>query len=63
MATFDNYPLAEFTDPPLTAVDVDTALLGEQTARLLFQKINRQTADQQVLLCTSLIERESSRRM
>ncbi len=63
VATFDNYPLAEFTDPPLTAVDVDTALLGEQTARLLFQKINRQTADQQVLLCTSLIERESSRRM
>ena len=63
VATFDNYPLAEVTDPPLTAVDVDTALLGEQTARLLFQKINRQTADQQVLLCTSLIERESSRRM
>ena len=37
IVTFDNYPLAEYTDPPLTAVDVDTALLGEQAARLLFQ--------------------------
>ncbi len=63
VATFDNYPLAEFTDPPLTSVDVDTALLGEQAARLLFQHIDHHTPSQQVLLGTTLIERASSHRM
>lgn len=63
IATFDNYPLAEFTDPPLTAVDVDTALLGEQAARLLFQHIDHHTPAQQILLGTTLIDRASSRRM
>ena len=28
VVTFDNYPLAPFMDPPLTAVDVDTSRLG-----------------------------------
>ena len=63
LVAFDNYPLAEYTDPPLTAVNVDTALLGEQTARLLFQRIKRRSANQQIMLCTALIERESSHRM
>jgi DNA-binding LacI/PurR family transcriptional regulator len=63
LVAFDSYPLAEYTDPPLTAVNVDTALLGEQTARLLFQRIKRRSANQQIMLCTALIERESSRRM
>lgn len=63
VVTFDNYPLAEFTDPPLTPVDVDTALLGEQAARLLFQHIDHHTPSQQVLLGTTLIERASSQRM
>lgn len=61
--TFDNYPLAEFMDPPLSSVDVDTALLGEQAARLLFQHIDHHTPSQQVLLGTTLIERASSHRM
>ena len=63
MVAFDNYPLAAFTDPPLTAVNVDTAMLGEETARLLFQRIERPTINRQTMLGTSLIERESSRRM
>lgn len=63
LVTFDNAPLAEYTDPPLTAVDVDTALLGEQTARLLFQRIKRPAAGQQVMLSAALIERESTCRM
>ena len=63
VVTFDNYPLAEFTDPPLSSVDVDTALLGEQAARLLFQHIDHHTPSQQVLLGTTLIERASSHRM
>lgn len=63
VVTFDNYPLAEYSLPPLTAVDIDTALLGEQTAQLLFQRIERRTANQQILLSTALIKRESSDRM
>ena len=63
VVTFDNYPLAAYTDPPLTAVDIDTALLGEQTAQLLFQRIERKIANQQILLSTALIKRESSDRM
>lgn len=63
LVTFDNDPLAPYTDPPLTAVNVDTAMLGEETARLLFQHIRHHAANRQTLLCTSLIERESSHRM
>lgn len=63
LVVFDNYPLAAYTDPPLTAVNVDTAMLGEETARLLFQRIERHVTNRQTMLCTSLIERESSRRM
>ncbi len=62
IVTFDNYPLAEYTDPPLTAVDIDTAQLGEQTARLLFSRIDRSTTQQQILLGAALIERASSDR-
>jgi DNA-binding LacI/PurR family transcriptional regulator len=63
VVTFDNYPLAEFTDPPLTAVDIDTALLGEQGAALLFQRISRHTPNQQILLSATLIQRESTKRV
>lgn len=63
IVTFDNYPLAEFTDPALTSVDVDTALLGEQAARLLFQQIDHHTPNQQIVLGTTLVERISSDRM
>ena len=63
IAVFDNYPLAAYTDPPLTAVNVDTAMLGEETARLLFQRIERHVTNRQTMLCTTLIERESTRRM
>lgn len=62
IVTFDNYPLAEFTDPPLTSVDVDTALLGEQAAKLLFQQIQHRTPCQQMILGVTLIERASSRK-
>lgn len=63
LAVFDNYPLAAYTDPPLTAVDVDTAMLGEETARLLFERIERRITNRQTMLCTRLIVRTSSSRM
>jgi DNA-binding LacI/PurR family transcriptional regulator len=60
LVTFDNEPLAAYTEPPLTAINVDTALLGEESARMLFQRIERKTDGRQTMLCTSLIKRESS---
>lgn len=57
---FDNYPLAEYMDPPLTIVDIDTAMLGEQAAHLLFRRIENHGGSQQILLSTSLIVRPSS---
>lgn len=62
VATFDNEPLAEYMDPPLTVVAIDTALLGEQTAQLLFQRIERKSVHSQVLLSAALVERQSTDR-
>ena len=62
IVTFDNYPLAEYMDPPLSIVDIDTALLGEQAARLLFQRISNRSGSQQIMLSTTLTPRASSDR-
>lgn len=62
LIAFDNYPLAEFTSPKLTVVDIDTALLGEQTAELLFKRIRNQSLNQQILITPTIIERESAAR-
>ena len=56
---FDNYPLAEYTSPKLTVVDIDTSLLGEESAELLFKRIENPEKNQQILLAAQLIERES----
>ena len=62
IVAFDNYPLAEYMDPPLTIVDIDTAMLGEQTAQLLFRRIENKVGNQQIMLSTSLVVRASSER-
>lgn len=62
IVAFDNYPLAEYTDPQLTIVDIDTSLLGEQAAKLLFQRIDSRTGNQQIMLSTVLVPRTSSER-
>ena len=62
VVTFDNYPLAEFTDPPLTIVDIDTAMLGEQSAQLLFRQIEDTAGKQQIMLSTVLVARKSTER-
>ena len=60
IVAFDNYPLAEFTDPPLTIIDIDTAMLGEQSAQLLFRQIENASGKQQIMLATTLVERQST---
>ena len=62
IVAFDNYPLAEYTDPPLTIVDIDTGMLGDQTAQLLFRRIDKRSSNQQIMLSTNLIIRKSSER-
>ena len=59
--TFDNYPLAEYMDPSLTVVDIDTYKLGEEAANTLFSIIQDPNQDRkEVLLPTRIIEREST---
>ncbi|MBQ8092084.1 MAG: LacI family DNA-binding transcriptional regulator [Clostridia bacterium] len=64
IVAFDNYPLAEYTDPPLTIVDIDTAMLGEQTAQLLFRRIkDSRIGNQQIMLSATLVARASTERV
>ncbi len=58
----NNYPLAQFTEPTLTSIDIDTYLLGEQAASALFQAIENNANSQQILVSTRLFERESTNR-
>lgn len=59
--SFDNYPIAEYTNPPLTVVDVDTYSLGEQAAGILIKKIGHEKeVNQQTFISTSIIAREST---
>jgi len=39
--TFDEYPLAKFTDPPLTTVNIDVYELGIQAGKLLLSKVSQ----------------------
>jgi DNA-binding LacI/PurR family transcriptional regulator len=63
IVTFDSYPIAEYTDPALTVIDVDTFHLGEEAAEILLKKINGAAmVNQYTLLSTTLIPRNSSAR-
>lgn len=61
IVTFDNYPLAEYLDPPLTAVDINTYRLGEQAASTLFDMIKHQDRKEEaILIGTKIIARKST---
>jgi len=63
IVTFDNYPFAAYMDPPLTVVDINTYLLGERAANMLFEEIKKINGrEKQILIETDLIVRDSSRR-
>ncbi|MGZ7444770.1 LacI family DNA-binding transcriptional regulator [Paenibacillus sp. TH7-28] len=44
VATFDNRPLAPFTTPPLTCLDMDTFALGAAAGEMLMAQINESEA-------------------
>ncbi len=59
---FDDVPLAEFVDPPLTTVRLPAYGLGWGAADLLIRTINQEDIqNRSVILDTELIVRESSR--
>lgn len=61
IVTFDNYPIAEYTDPPMTAVDVDTYGLGIQAAEQLIRIIQDNSgATKHMYIPTNILVRESS---
>ena len=62
IVTFDNYPLAQYTEPSLTSIDVDTYLLGEHAAFVLLKTIENETNIQHILVGTKLFQRESTDR-
>lgn len=62
LITFDNYPLSQLIDPPLTVVDIDVHQMGEQAASLLFKKIKHpQLQMQSFTTLPELIIRSSTR--
>lgn len=61
--TFDNYPFSKYMTPPLSVIDVDTFSIGEKAARSLLDKIsNENNKNEQILISTDLIIRESTNR-
>ena len=60
--TFDNYPLAEYMEPALSVVDVDTYKMGETAAELLLKAISgKEKKAKSKLIEAKIIERDSTR--
>lgn len=59
--TFDDYPLSQLIEPPLTVVDIDVNDMGQQAASLLFKKLrNPEFQIQSYSALPSLIIRSST---
>jgi LacI family transcriptional regulator len=58
---FDNIPMAEHTDPPLTTVRRPTRRMGETAAGMLLAHLGgRPAPDEPVVLPTALVVRQSA---
>ncbi|HBR29924.1 MAG TPA: LacI family transcriptional regulator [Firmicutes bacterium] len=63
LVSFDNFPVAELSDPQITTVDIDLLDLGIQAASMLLKEIQLpSTTKQQSLLSVRLIKRGTSKR-
>jgi len=59
--TFDNYPFSMFTEPTLTAIEVDMYDMGNEAARFILQRIKKPNLQTQSFCTTPLlIERQST---
>ena len=64
MITFDNYPLSQLIDPPLTVVDINVNKMGQQAADILMKKIKTPFLSMQSFTTIpELIIRSSTRNM
>jgi len=60
MMGFDDVPLADLLDPPVTVVAQDVLAIGTLAAQILFRRIDGDTSEVQVhIVPTHLIERGS----
>lgn len=61
IVSFDNYPIAEFTEPQLTTIDIDVFDLGVQAATILMKLMKMPSSrQQQSLISTKVVKRGSS---
>lgn len=62
LITFDDYPLSQLIDPPLTVIDIDVHEMGNQAATILLRKIKNQNLQvQSFATLPNLIVRASTR--
>lgn len=62
LITFDDYPLSQLIDPPLTVVDINVNKMGQQAAEILIKKIkNPNLSMQSFTTVPKLIVRASTR--
>lgn len=63
MITFDDYPLSQLIDPPLTVVDINVNKMGQQAADTLIKKIRNPALNMQSFATVpELIVRSSTRK-
>ena len=61
--SFDNFPIADLAEPPLTTVDIDVFEMGVQAGTMLFRLIDNPSArEQQILIATRIETRGSTNR-
>ena len=62
LITFDDYPLSQLIDPPLTVVDINVNKMGQQAAEFLMKKIRNPSLNMQSFTTVpELIIRSSTR--
>ena len=62
LITFDDYPLSQLIDPPLTVIDIDVHEMGKQAASILLRKIkNPGLQVQSFVTLPNLIVRSSTK--
>jgi DNA-binding LacI/PurR family transcriptional regulator len=58
---FDDVPLAEFLNPPLTTIKQYTYEKGQIAAKMLIDKINKKSVDDKIIMPVNLVVRMSTR--
>ena len=59
--SFNNIPVAEFSNPSLTSVDIDAYSLGYEAGKLVIEKVKNTAEKDKVIVPTKIIHRGSSR--